>query len=151
MSKLLEMSETFNILLVEDNVAHARLIQEALKTSGMPVKLISVRDGVEAMNYLNQVGEYAKSIRPDLVLLDLNLPRKTGHEVLEEAKTSPHLKQIPMIVLSTSNSPGDIEKAYSHHANCYLVKPRNIGHLFKVVERIQEFWLQTATLATGVV
>lgn len=134
------------IFLVEDNRADIRLIQEALKTSTRQPDVVIARDGVEAMAYLRREGEYAIAPRPDLILLDLNLPRKDGREVLAEIKTDPVLKQIPVIVLTTSRNEDDICKSYELHVNCYIAKSRNLSQLFKTVKGIEEFWLETATL-----
>lgn len=134
------------IFLVEDNRGDIRLIQEALKRSATPHQVIVVRDGMEAMSYLRQVGEYANAVRPDLILLDLNLPKKDGREVLAEIKTDPDLQQIPVVVLTTSRNEEDIHKSYDLHVNCYISKSRNLSQLFQIVKGIEEFWLETATL-----
>jgi two-component system, chemotaxis family, response regulator Rcp1 len=134
------------IFLVEDNKADVRLIQEALKTSSIPHEIISVRDGIDAMAYLRQEGEYTHAARPDLILLDLNLPRKDGREVLAEIKADPKLKRIPVVVLTTSKNEDDIFHSYDLHVNCYITKSRNLSQLFQIVKGIEEFWLSTATL-----
>lgn len=134
------------IFLVEDNRADIRLIQEALKDSAIQCEIVSVRNGVDAMSYLRQEGEYANMSHPDLILLDLNLPRKDGREVLEEIKTDPNLRYIPVIVLTTSKNEDDILKSYDLHVNCYITKSRNLAQLFKIVKGIEDFWLQTARL-----
>ena len=134
------------IFLIEDNKADIRLIQEALKTNLLPHQVVTVRDGVEAMNYLNQQGKYADTPRPNLILLDLNLPKKDGLEVLAEIKSSPQLKRIPVIVLTTSKNHDDIFRSYDLHANCYIIKSRNLTQLFQTIKNIEEFWLSTATL-----
>lgn len=136
------------ILLVEDSKGDARLIQEVLKTSTVPHQLIIVRDGVAAMEYLNQTGEYTNAVRPNLILLDLNLPKKDGREVLAEIKNDPQLKRIPVVVLTTSRNEEDIFHSYELHVNCYITKSRNLKELFKIVEGIEAFWLQTVTLPT---
>jgi chemotaxis family two-component system response regulator Rcp1 len=141
------MAETHKIIfLVEDNKADIRLIQEALKTSLLPHQVITVRDGVEAMNYLHQEGEYANAPRPDLILLDLNLPRKDGREVLAEIKSDPQLKRIPVVILTTSKNQDDIFHSYDLHANCYITKPRNLSQLFQIIQSIEKFWFSTVTL-----
>lgn len=141
------MAENFKIIfLVEDNRADIRLIQEALKNSTMPHSVVTVRDGMEAMAYLHQEGEYANAPRPDLILLDLNLPKKDGREVLAEIKADPDLKRIPVVVLTTSKNEDDIFQSYDLHVNCYITKSRNLSQLFQIVKGIEEFWLQTATL-----
>lgn len=134
------------IFLVEDNKADIRLIQEALKNSLVPYKVVTVRDGIDAMAYLRQEGEYADALRPDLILLDLNLPKKDGREVLAEIKTDPALKRIPVVVLTTSNNEDDIFDSYNLHVNCYITKSRNLNQLFLIVKSIVDFWLCTVTL-----
>lgn len=134
------------ILLIEDNRGDIRLIQEALKHTVIPCQVVTARDGVEAMEYLRQGGESDNTIRPDLILLDLNLPRKDGREVLAEIKADSALKHIPIIVLTTSRNEEDIFNSYDLHVNCYISKSRNLAELFKIVRGIEEFWLETATL-----
>ncbi|WP_013322234.1 response regulator [Gloeothece verrucosa] len=134
------------ILLVEDSKADIRLIQEALKTSSTEHTLMIARDGVEAMDYLRQEGEYKEAIRPNLILLDLNLPKKDGREVLAEIKADPTLKRIPVVVLSTSRNEEDIDHSYELHVNCFISKSRNLSELFRIVKEIETFWLTTATL-----
>ena len=134
------------IFLVEDNKADVRLIQEALKSISLPHQVVTVRDGLEAINYLRQEGEYANALRPDLILLDLNLPQKNGIEVLAEIKSDPRLKSIPVIILTTSKNQDDILRCYNLHANCYIAKPRNLNQLFQIIKNIEEFWFSTATL-----
>lgn len=141
------MAKTHKIIfLVEDNKADIRLIQEALKTSLLPHQVITVRDGLEAMNYLHQAGEYANAPRPDLILLDLNLPKKGGREVLAEIKSDPQLKRIPVIILTTSKNQDDIFHSYDLHANCYITKPRNLNQLLQIIQSIERFWFSTVTL-----
>jgi len=134
------------IFLVEDNKADVRLIQEAFKNSSLSHEMLTVRDGIEAMAFLNREGEYNTAPRPDLILLDLNLPKKDGREVLAEIKTDSKLKRIPVIVLTTSQNEEDIFQSYDLHVNCYITKSRNISQLFKIVKRIEDFWLETVTL-----
>ncbi|MEH2362423.1 response regulator [Nostoc sp.] len=134
------------IFLVEDNKADIRLIQEALKNSSVPHEVVTVRDGIDAMAYLRKEGEYANASRPDLILLDLNLPKKDGREVLAEIKTDPVLKRIPVVVLTTSKNEDDIIESYNLHVNCYITKSRNLNQLFQMVKSIEEFWLSTVTL-----
>jgi chemotaxis family two-component system response regulator Rcp1 len=134
------------IFLVEDNRGDIRLIQEALKRTATQCEVVIARDGMEAMAYLRQDGEYTDAVRPDLILLDLNLPKKDGREVLAEIKADPSLKHIPIIVLSTSRNEEDISKSYDLHVNCYISKSRNLSELFKIVQGIEEFWLETVTL-----
>lgn len=134
------------ILLVEDNLGDIRLIQEVLKESSLSHQLLTVRDGVAAMDFLFQRGEYTDAPRPDLIVLDLNLPKKDGREVLAEIKTNSGLKRIPVIVLSTSRNEEDIIQSYDLHVNCYISKSRNLKELFKIVKEIETFWLSTVTL-----
>ncbi|SKB11318.1 Response regulator rcp1 [Planktothrix sp. PCC 11201] len=134
------------IFLVEDNKADIRLIQEALKDSQISHEVMTVRNGVDAMAFLRQEGEYENAPRPDLILLDLNLPRKDGREVLAEIKSDPSLKRIPVVVLTTSHNQEDIHHSYDLHVNCYITKSRNLSQLFTIVRGIEEFWLKTVTL-----
>ncbi|MBD1843862.1 response regulator [Cyanobacteria bacterium FACHB-63] len=129
------------IFLIEDNRGDIRLIQEALKSTATECEVIVARDGVEAMQLLQSQETY-----PDLILLDLNLPRKDGREVLAEIKADPSLKHIPVVVLTTSRNEEDIHKSYDLHVNCYIAKSRNLSQLFKIIRGIEEFWLETATL-----
>jgi two-component system, chemotaxis family, response regulator Rcp1 len=134
------------ILLVEDNRGDIRLIEEAFKSTGARCQVEAVRDGVEAMAYLRQQGDFLDRSLPDLVLLDLNLPRKDGREVLAEIKADPGLKHLPVVVLTTSLNEEDIFNSYDLHVNCYIAKSRNLTQLFKIVRGIEEFWLETAAL-----
>jgi len=134
------------IFLVEDNKADIRLIEEAFKSSEMQHQMVTVRTGTDAMAYLRREGEYANSPRPDLILLDLNLPQKDGREVLAEIKADPSLKRIPVVVLTTSRNEDDIFQSYDLNVNCYITKSRNIAELFKIVKGIEEFWLETVIL-----
>lgn len=134
------------ILLVEDNRGDIRLIQEALKSTAVPCDIVVARDGMEAMAYLQHPEESAQPSPPDLILLDLNLPKKDGREVLAEIKASDSLKHIPIIVLTTSRNEEDIGKSYDLHVNCYISKSRNLTELFKIVQGIEAFWLETAML-----
>ncbi len=133
------------ILLVEDSPSDVRLIREALKGTPVAVELTVALDGIEAMEYLHQ-SEIGASVRPDLILLDLNLPRKNGREVLAEVKASPKLKQIPVLVMTSSHADEDISQAYSLNANCYITKPGDLDDYVNVVRAIEEFWFLTATL-----
>uniref|UniRef100_UPI0025B33281 response regulator n=1 Tax=Trichocoleus desertorum TaxID=1481672 RepID=UPI0025B33281 len=137
------------IFLVEDNRADIRLIEEALKNSNVPHQVVAVRNGMDAMAFLRQEGEYVDAPRPDLILLDLNLPRKDGREVLAEIKADPNLKRIPVVVLTTSRNEEDISQSYDLHVNCYITKSRNLSQLFQIVKGIEEFWLGTVTLPPG--
>ncbi|MBF0431282.1 MAG: response regulator [Fibrobacteria bacterium] len=136
----------FEILLVEDNPGDVRLTMEALKASGSHCRLHTASDGVKAMDFLFKRGEYAKSPHPDLILLDLNLPRKDGREVLSEIKADSILKRIPVIVLTTSDDKNDVTQTYDLHANCYILKPIDIDHFIEVFHSINNFWFNYVTL-----
>ena len=137
------------ILLVEDNQGDIRLTKEALKENKFRNDLYVVRDGVEAMSFLKQEGEYANMPRPDLILLDLNLPRKDGREVLMEVKEDPKLKRIPVVVLTTSEAEKDILKCYDLHVNCYIRKPVDLGQFMKIVGGIEAFWVNIVKLPSS--
>jgi len=134
------------ILLVEDNPADVRLTREALKEAKVHNQLHVVEDGVAAMEFLTGKGEYANSPRPDLILLDLNLPRKDGRQVLEEIKADDRLKRIPVVVLTTSQAEEDIVKSYNLHANCYVTKPVDLDQFITIVKSIEDFWLTIVKL-----
>jgi chemotaxis family two-component system response regulator Rcp1 len=134
------------ILLVEDNIADIRLTREVLKDSKVRNNLHSVMDGVEALGFLNQDGKYENVPRPDLILLDLNLPKKDGREVLEEIKNDSNLKRIPVVILTTSKAEQDILKSYNLHANCYITKPVDLDQFIIVVKSIEEFWFTIVKL-----
>lgn len=134
------------IFLIEDNRGDIRLIQEALKSADIPCDIAVARDGVEAMDYLRREGRFEQVVLPDLILLDLNLPKKDGREVLAEIKADPNLKHIPVVVLTTSRNEDDIFNSYDLHVNCYISKSRNLAQLFTIIQGIEEFWLKTATL-----
>lgn len=135
-----------DILLVEDNPGDVRLTQEALKEGKVLNNLHIARDGVEAMAFLRRQDKYADAVRPDLILLDLNLPKKDGHEVLAEIKTDEGLKRIPVVILTTSEADEDILKTYDYHANCYITKPMDLNQLINVVKSIEDFWLSLVKL-----
>jgi chemotaxis family two-component system response regulator Rcp1 len=135
-----------DLLLVEDNPGDVRLTEEALRDAGMPVHLSVATDGVEAVDFLHRRGKYKDAPRPDLILLDLNLPKKNGPEVLSDIKTDPDLKRIPVLVMTTSSEPNDIQKAYSLNANCYITKPIQLDDFLSVIHSIENFWLKTALL-----
>ena len=137
-----------DILLVEDNPGDAELAREALADSKLANRLETVEDGEEAMEYLLQQGKYKNAVRPDLILLDLNLPKKDGREVLAEIKTHEELKRIPVVVLTTSKDEEDVLKAYNLHANCYITKPIDFTQFIKVVKSIEDFWLSIVVLPT---
>jgi two-component system, chemotaxis family, response regulator Rcp1 len=134
------------ILLVEDNPGDARLTIEAMKEAKVCNTLHIVEDGVEAMRYLRREGPYSHHARPDLVLLDLNLPRKDGREVLTEVKEDSGLCTIPVVVLTTSQAEEDIARAYNSHANCYISKPVDLDQFVRVVKAIESFWLTIVKL-----
>src|ERR1700688_4251475 len=130
-----------DILLVEDNAGDVRLPQEVLKTRKVPKNLILASNGQEALNCLRNQGKYAGTARPDLILLDLNLPVMDGREVLEKIKDDPDLKRIPVVILTTSKAEEDILKTYNLHANCYVTKPVDLEQFVKVVKSLEDFWL----------
>ncbi|CAA7613997.1 response regulator [Magnetospirillum sp. UT-4] len=138
--------DVFDILLVEDNPGDARLAQEALKEGRMASRLKVVVDGVEAMTYLRRENGYGNAPRPHLVLLDLNLPRKDGRQVLAEMKADPELCRIPVVVLTTSQAEQDIMRSYELHANCYITKPVDLDRFIAVVRSIEEYWCSVVTL-----
>jgi chemotaxis family two-component system response regulator Rcp1 len=135
-----------NILLVEDNPADIRLTQEVFKDGKIRNTLSVVMDGEEAMIYLRKLGKYDKAETPDLVLLDLNLPKKDGRAVLADIKADNTLKFIPVIILTTSAAEQDILNTYAHHANCYIMKPVDLAQFINVVRSIEEFWLTIVKL-----
>jgi CheY-like chemotaxis protein len=136
------------ILLVEDNEADARLADEALKESGTSSRLHLVEDGIQAMEFLRQEGQYADAPRPDVVLLDLNMPRMDGREVLAAVKGDPDLRSIPIVILSTSSAERDVEETYDLHANCFITKPLELDRFIEVIHQIEQFWLNTVQLPT---
>jgi len=139
-----------NVLLVEDNPGDVRLTQEAFKEAKMSINLDVTMDGAEAIKFLRKEAPYEDSVIPDLILLDLNLPKKDGREVLKEIKTDDMLKRIPVVVLTTSNAEQDIMKSYNLHVNCYINKPVDFEKFFDIIQKIEEFWLSTAILPTMV-
>ncbi|MBW2001373.1 MAG: response regulator [Deltaproteobacteria bacterium] len=143
------ISKTIEILLVEDNPGDVRLTKEALKEGKVLNKLHVAEDGVEAVEFLNREGDYADMPRPDLILLDLNLPKKDGREVLAEIKTNENLKRIPVVVLTTSRSEEDILKSYNLNANCYITKPVDLDQFILVIKSINDFWLTIVKLPGG--
>jgi len=134
------------LLLVEDNPGDVRLTRETLKDCKLLNHMSVVGDGVEAMAFLRREGKYAKALRPDLILLDLNLPKKDGREVLAEIKADEHLRRIPVVVLSTSSAEQDIIKTYDLHANCYITKPVDLDQFGSVVKAIEQFWFAIVRL-----
>lgn len=134
------------ILLVEDNPGDVDLAREALANSKVRNVLEVVGDGVEAMAYLRREGKYGNAVRPDLIILDLNLPKKDGREVLAEIKGDQTLKRIPVVILTTSKAEEDIVKTYNLHANCYITKPIDLNQFVRVVRSIEDFWLTIVKL-----
>jgi chemotaxis family two-component system response regulator Rcp1 len=134
------------VLLVEDSPGDVRLTREALKEGKVRNNLSVVSDGVEAMEFLRREGKYADAPRPDIVLLDLNMPRKDGREVLAEMKSDENLKRIPVVVLTTSEAEQDILKTYDLHANCYLTKPVDLEQFISIVKSVEDFWLTIVQL-----
>ena len=136
------MRKPIKVLLIEDNPADVRLTEEALNESGIPCQLHVVSDGVYALDHLRS----PDAGRPDLILLDWNLPRMDGREVLREIKQDESLRQIPVVVLTTSRAASDVSRAYDLHANCFITKPVNVLQFFEVIRTVENFWLNTATL-----
>ncbi len=134
------------ILLVEDNPGDVRLAREALKESKLYNDLWDVPDGEQALDFLNRRGDYAEAERPDLILLDLNLPRMSGRELLREVKQDPGLRTIPVVVLTMSKAEKDITQAYDLHANCYITKPIDLNRFIEVVQGIRDFWFTIVQL-----
>lgn len=139
-------SRQIEILLIEDNPGDARLTQEAMRAAKMTNVLHVVEDGVQAMEFLRQRSRFKDAPRPDLILLDLNLPKKDGRAVLAEVKADPDLRRIPVVVLTTSRSEEDVMQAYDMHANAYVTKPVNLEQFMRIVALIDEFWLKVVTL-----
>ena len=139
-------SDPIILLMVEDNPADARLTEEAMKDCKLLNKIYHVVDGVEAMAFLRKEGKYAGMPRPDVILLDLNMPRKDGHQTLKEIKEDPDLKRIPVIVLTVSDAEQDIIRSYDLHANCFVTKPLNMDGFSKVVAGIENFWFEIVKL-----
>jgi chemotaxis family two-component system response regulator Rcp1 len=135
-----------DILLVEDNLGDVRLTREVLKDAKVRNNLYVCSDGEEAIDFLRQRGKYSGALRPDLVLLDLNLPRKDGREVLSEIKADRELRNIPIVVLTTSAAERDILKSYDLHANCYITKPVDLPQFIHVIRSIEDFWLEIVKL-----
>ena len=134
------------VLLVEDNPGDVRLTQEALKESAANIHLSVAKDGVEAMDFVHHRAPFESAPIPDLIVLDLNLPRKNGREVLSEVKADPNLRRIPVLVMTTSRAEQDVQRAYALNANCYITKPMDLDDFLRIVRAIEEFWLRTATL-----
>ena len=141
-----EYGKPIDILLVEDNAGDSRLAVEALKESKLRNNLHIVADGMEAMDFLYKRGKHVQVPRPDLILLDLNLPKKDGREVLAEIKADPDLKRIPVVILTISKAEEDVLKTYNLHANCFITKPLDLGQFVTVVKSIEDFWLTIVKL-----
>lgn len=145
-----KMGETnikiFDILVVEDNPGDARLTREVLNDNGAFSSLYIVNDGVEAMEFLRNKGKFKDSPKPDLIIMDLNLPRKDGREVLAEIKVDENLKHIPIVIMTISQAEEDILKSYKLHANCFITKPIDLNQFIKVIKSIEEFWFSIVKL-----
>jgi two-component system, chemotaxis family, response regulator Rcp1 len=140
------MSRRLQVLMVEDNPADVRLTREVFKEGKIMSTLNVVKDGVEAMAFLRRQRPYSRVRKPDLVLLNLNLPRMDGREVLSEVKTDPDLRRIPVVILTTSRAEEDVVKSYNLHANCYVVKPVDLDQFIGMIRLIERFWLMAVTL-----
>ncbi len=140
------MGRPIEILLVEDSPGDVRLTQEAFKESKVKNRLYAVSDGIEAMAFLRKEGKYVNAPRPDLILLDLNLPKKDGRELLAEIKADENLKRIPVVILTISQAEEDVLRTYDLHANCYITKPVDLDKFLKVVRSIEDFWLTIVKL-----
>lgn len=141
-------SKPVEILLVDDNPGDVRLTREALRENKVSNNLHVATDGAEALAFLNREGQYADAPRPDLILLDLNLPKKNGREVLAEVKNHPNLRRIPVVILTTSSEEKDILATYNLHANCYITKPVDLNCFMEVIRSIEGFWLSIVKLPT---
>ncbi|HEY8671910.1 MAG TPA: response regulator [Terriglobales bacterium] len=140
------MKPTPEILLVDDNPADANLTCEVLATSERPSHISTVSDGEQALEFLHRTGKYSDAVRPDLVILDLNLPRRDGRAVLAEVKADPELSELPVVIFTTSRSSHDIARCYELGANCYVSKPGNLGQFFSAVRSLETFWFGFASL-----
>jgi CheY-like chemotaxis protein len=141
-----KQAQPIDMLLVDDNPGDVRLTQEVLRDTKLINRLCVVTDGEQAMDFLKRRSTYAGAIRPDLVLLDLNLPRKNGREVLSEIKADPDLKRIPVVILTSSQAEEDVLKSYDLHANCYITKPVDLDQFVQVVKSIENFWVSIVKL-----
>ncbi len=144
-----DSANPIQVLLVDDNPGDTRLTMEAFKDAKVHLTMHVAKDGIEATEFLMGEGAFVGSPRPDLILLDLNLPRKDGREVLAEIKANPSLKTIPVVILTTSAADVDIERSYMHHANCYISKPVDLEGFLTVVRSIDDFWLSVVKLPPG--
>ena len=138
--------QPFVILIAEDNATDVMIMREALASAKVRVDMHVVGDGVAALEFLRRMGAHALAPRPDLILLDLNMPRKNGHEVLAEVKADESLRQIPVVMLTTSQAEDDVARAYAHHVNCYIRKPMDFERFSEVVRSIEAFWFTIVTL-----
>ncbi len=141
--------KAFEILLVEDNQSYVNLMMEALEESQVPTNLSVVMDGAEALAFVHRENKYANAPRPDIILLDLNLPKKKGQKVLEEIKNDPDLKRIPVVIFTVSSAEQDILRSYNLHANCYIIKPKDLDEFIAVVKSIINFWSTVVKLPPG--
>jgi len=141
-----QLAKPIEVLLVEDNAGDIRLTKEAFEEGKVRLNLSVVRDGVEAIAFLRKEGNFAGTARPDLVLLDLNLPKKDGREVLKDMKNDPQLLRIPVVVLTTSASDEDVLSTYGLHANCYITKPVDMDRFIEIVKVLEEFWFTIVKL-----
>lgn len=137
---------TATILIMEDNPTDVMIMQEALTNAKVRINLHVASDGVAGLEYLRRMGEHANAVRPDLILLDLNMPRKDGHEVLAEIKADTSLSGIPVVILTTSQAEDDVARAYAGHVNCYIRKPLDFGRFVEVIKSIEHFWFTVVTL-----
>lgn len=135
-----------NVLMIDDDAGDTLMAKEVLESSGLSIKLHIVHDGVDAMDFLLKQGAYSDAPRPEYILLDLNMPRMTGHEVLNWIKSHEILNSIPVVILTTSDSARDIEECYSNKANCYITKPVDLEDFTKIIEQTNRFWAETAKL-----
>jgi CheY-like chemotaxis protein len=142
----MDQTKAIEILLIEDNAGDARLAKEALRDAKVRNNLTWIPDGVEAISFLRRQGRFEKAPRPDLILLDLNLPKKDGREVLSEIKSDDAFRRIPVVILTTSQAEEDILKAYHLNANCYISKPVDLDQFIRVVKTIEDFWLTIVKL-----
>lgn len=147
---MVESDDMIQVLLIEDSPSDARLMQEAFRDGKIVNTLTVVTDGFAALEYLHRRGKYAKAARPDLILLDLNLPKMDGREVLRRIKIDDDLKTIPVVVLTTSEADQDVIKAYEYHANCYIRKPVDLARFLEIISMIEDFWLTVVKLPSDV-
>lgn len=146
MMNIKKLVKPIDILLVEDNPGDVRLTQEALKEGKVLINLTVAQDGIEALQILRREGKFHNEHRPDLILLDLNLPKKDGREVLEEIKQDPNLRRIPVAILTTSSAEEDVVRSYDLHANCFITKPLDIDQFINRIKAIEDFWFTIVTL-----